>query len=108
MQAEAKTSLWFAALKGGLAAAMLAVPILLLAMKLVFGRAPSGYAGAAFGAAMLIIIVVGQVVAAIAGAVAGAIWLRKPRHGLVKWSVNVLAFLGAGIVALFAFVLMTR
>ncbi|WP_431475679.1 hypothetical protein [Massilia eburnea] len=108
MQNEAKAPLWLAAAKGGLAAAMLALPILLLTISLTFGPAPSGYAGAAFGAAMLLVIVAGQVLALVAGAVAGAIWLRKQRHGLVKWSVNVLAVLGAGIIALLAFVLLTR
>ncbi|KQV55553.1 MULTISPECIES: hypothetical protein [unclassified Duganella] len=108
MQTEVKAPLWFAAAKGGLAAAMLALPLLLLAISLAFGPAPSGYAGAAFGAAMLLVIAAGQVLAAIAGAVAGAIWLRRPQHGLVKWSVNVLAVLGAGIIALLAFALLAR
>jgi len=100
--------LWLAAAKGGLAAAMLALPILILIISFAFGPAPSGYAGAAFGAAMFLLVVAGQVLAVIAGSIAGAIWLRKPQRGMIKWSVNVLAVLGAGIIALLVFVLMTR
>lgn len=108
MQTEAKTPFWLAALKGGLAAAIVALPMLILAINLVFGRAPSGYAGAAFGAAMLLVIVAGELLAVMAGAIAGALWLRKQRHGVVKWSVNVLAFLGAGIIALLTVALLNR
>jgi len=108
MSAEAKAPLWLAAVKGGLAAAMLALPILVLIISFGFGPAPSGYAGAALGAAMFLLIVAGQVLAVIAGGIAGAIWLRKPQRGLFKWGVNVLAVLGAGIIALLALVLMTR
>ncbi|SFF68518.1 hypothetical protein SAMN05518865_103157 [Duganella sp. CF458] len=108
MNAGAGPSLWLAMLKGALAAPMLALPVLILAGDRVLGPAPSGYAGTGFGAVVVLFLLAGQLAAAILGAVAGAIWLRKPRHRLMTWSVNVLALLGAAIIGLLSFALLTR
>ncbi|HEY0588725.1 MAG TPA: hypothetical protein VGD52_21505 [Pseudoduganella sp.] len=108
MNTGARPSLWIAALKGALAAAMLALPVLILVCDRVLGPAPSGYAGTGFGAVVVLFLLVGQLTAALLGAAAGAIWLRKPHSGLLKWSVNVLALLGAGVVGLLSFALLTR
>jgi uncharacterized protein (TIGR03382 family) len=94
-------SIWWAAGIG----LMIAIVEMLIAIVAsvaldAFGPAPSGYAGAAFGAAIVTMFGIGLAIAAVLGLLTGAVLFRRRRSQLVMWS-SVLLVLFTVIAPLF-------
>ncbi len=97
----ANRSVWWAAGIG----LMIAIVEMLIAIVTsialdAFGTAPGGYAGAAFGAAIVMICGIGLAIAAVLGLLTGAVFFRRRRSQLVMWS-SVLLVLVTVIAPLF-------